>query len=354
MRNPFKITPKALSLLPPLKNNSVIKIPEAKYTKPQMLRQPSFTIVVGKQYIGKSFISKIKADKCLKGNTLTGTKPRKVLYFDINGEYKSVKTIPVDYAFGVPNENGIVVDSKTRTPIINWISIFSSPRTKVEARRVVMTKSNGSLMNIEEINIVLEYILKYFTGGLLIVEDPTYYISDTPDRDLTGTLARIRHKNCDIICHFQYKSKALNPRLWNNASFIRIHKTEDNFRDYKNRMKGERRIVYLAEILEKQENKKLLINATKEQLANIDKIPIETFYCTIHKKRTKICGDFSPNAFYSAVETYILQNKKDALFELVAEVNKKTGKSKYTFEEQLKIKADELFREYYGNQLLNV
>ena len=325
-------------------------IPEAKGEEAKKI-YALFEIVVGKQYVGKSYTSEKKAQGFLKGYPEKGIKGNKVIFFDINGEYKKYKTIPVDYAFGVPNEHGIIVDEKTRKPLINWIAVFSSSQYKnIEARRVVMNKPDGSLFSIDEINKVLEYVLKYFRIGLFILEDPTYYISDTPDRDLTGTLARVRHKGLHVICHYQYKSKALNPRLWNNATIIRIHKTEDNFNDYKDRMKGEREIVYIAEILEKQENKKLFQNATAEQIKHVDEMPIETFYTIIHKRRTKICGAFSPNDFYQACETYILQYKKTALFEIAAEVNDE-GKPKYTFKEQLKIRKEELFSTYYGNDI---
>lgn len=328
-----------------------IIIPEVKNVVVPRNRQPSFTIVVGKQYIGKSFTTLKKVKRYLSGTLELGITGRKVIFFDINGEYKQFKTIPVDYAFGVPDEKtGIIVDAKTKRKLIDWISIFSSKQYKnIEARRIIMTKPDGNQMSIDDINVVLEYVLLMFTGGLLIVEDPTYYVSDTPDRDLTGTLARVRHKGLDVICHFQYKSKALNPRLWNNATFIRIHKTEDNFSDYKDRLKGERTIVYLAEILEKQENKKLLKNATPKQLANLDQVPVETFYCIIHKKRTRICGAFSERDFYQACQTYVLQNRKTALFEIASQINIKSGKPIYTFEQQVEIRCKELFEEFYGN-----
>lgn len=328
-----------------------IEIPQNKANKIFAL----FEIVVGKQYIGKTYTTKKKAQSFIQGNPSKGIKGNKVIFLDLNGEYGEYKTIPVDYAFGVIEDKGKnigkVVDEKTRIPLINYIALFASPQyKKIEGRRIVMNKSDGSLFTIDEINKVLEYVLNYFTIGLLVAEDPTYYISDTPDRDITGTLARIRHRGLHVIVQYQYKSKALTPRLWNNATIIRIHKTEDNFSDYKDRLKGEREILYLAEILEKQENKKLLKNATPEQLIHVDEMPIETFYVIIHKRRTKICGAFSPNDFYQACETYILQYKKTALFEIAAEVNDE-GKLKYNFKEQLKIRKEELFASYYGNKL---
>ena len=312
-----------------------IIIPEAKVIVVAPLRQPVLMIVVGKRYIGKTYTNKKIEKLYLKGNPALGINGRKVIYFDVNGERTDLLAIPIDHAFD--------------PSMPNWILAFSSPRAKVEARRVLPIKQDGTPMTIEELNVALEYVLNNFKGGLLIVEDPTKYIADTPGRDLSGGLATLRHKNSDVIANYQWKSKALNPKIWGNVSYLRLHKTNDSFKKYQNRIQGQEEILYLAENLEKYCNKQLRLNATKKQLDNEKEIPIETFYCLVDFDSTKIRGAFSPNDFYKAIEMYITQNKKVALAELEAETDLESGKPKYTFAQAYQIKRDELYREYYGN-----
>jgi hypothetical protein len=319
-----------------MKKAEISNIPEVKISK-ELFRQPTFTLVVGKKGIGKTFLTKnVIIPRYVKGNPAKGVKGRKVLYFDVNNEATGIKTIPVDWAFD-PEHN------------TNWVQAFSSNNVPVEARRVVPKHSDGTPFTINELNLVLEYLLKYFVGGLLIVEDTARYVSDNPQRDLTGALATIRHANCDVIAQFQYKSKALNPRFFGFANLIRIHKTNDTFKKYKDRIEGAEEILYLAETLEKAVNAELKLNATPEQIRNQDEMPIELFYCYVDMDKTKIRGTFTKEQFDKAAKKYIMNNKKDALDELLGELNEKTGKPIHTFEQAFKIKMEQLFLEYWGN-----
>lgn len=336
MQNIFKKKKPPMPETPIVPQQNII-IPEVKNVVIPKNRQPTFTIAVGKKGIGKTFVTKKKVKEYVKGNALTGTKPRKVIYFDVNNESKDIKTIPVDSVFD-PKE-------------INWIAVFSSPRSKVEIRRVVPIKKDGTPMTNKELNDVLAYLILHFRGGLLVVEDPARYISDSIDTDLAGGLATIRHANADVIAHYQWKSKALNPKLFGNVNYFRLHKTNDDFIDYIDRVKGVKQIFFLAETLERYMNKNLRDNATKAQLANEKQIPIETFYCVIDMDSTKIRGAFSVNDFKKAIELYISANSKKELNPLLNEINVNTGKPKYTFQEAYNIKFVQLFNEYFGNNL---
>ena len=44
--------------------------------------------------------------------------------------------------------------------------------------------------------------------------------------DIIGLLVGLRHKGVDLIVHYQ-GSRAIPPRMWAAASFIRIHKDTD-------------------------------------------------------------------------------------------------------------------------------
>ena len=326
-------------------------IPEApKPVVKAKIRQPTLEIGVGKKGIGKTFTANKITKRYIQGNPEKGIKPRKVIFFDVNNEFEKVKTIPVDYAFGIVDENtGKVINPKTRKPLINWILAFSSPNIPVEARRVIPVKADGNNMSIEELNMALEYIIKYFKGGLLVVEDTSRYVADSVNRDLTGGLATIRHRNCDVIAHFQWKSKALNPKLFGNINYLRIHKTNDNFKRTDERISGCWEILILAETLVAYMNKQLRENATKEQVDNEKNIPIETFYCIVDFDATKIKGAFSINDFKQSIDLFISDKRNKVLDQLMSQVDNNTGFQKYKYPEAYKIKSEELFREYYGN-----
>lgn len=324
-------------------NTKVEKIPTAKVKARPKYRQPTFTIVIAEMGMGKSYNTRKIGKRYLLGDKSTKTEPRKVIYFDINNEYKDIKTIPVDYAFD------ILLPAEERKNYPNWILAFSDKRFPVEERRVVPIKEDGYPMTIDEVNIVLEYILKFFFGGLLVVEDPTKYIADTVDRDLSGGLASIRHRNCDVICHFQYKTKALHPKLWGVKTYVRLHRTADYFKKYKQRIAGQETILYLAECLVDYMNDNLRKNATEEDIELQFEIPIEKFFCWIDFKTNKIRGLFTKDDFQEAILAYISENRKDALDKLLLQFNPEDGKPIYTFKQAYEIRKAQLMEQYYGN-----
>jgi len=322
------------------------KIPEVKISQKEAFREPSFTIVVRKKRHGKTYDTRKKAKRYIKGNIAKGIEPRKVLYLDINKEYQDVKTIPVDLAFWellTPGEK-----EKTPEPP-NWILAFSDKRFPVEERRIIPIKEDGKNMTIAEINIVLGFMLNNFMGGLLVVEDIAKYVHDSVNRDLSGGLATIRHRNCDVVCHFQWKKKALNPKLWGCVTYFRIGKTTDSFKKYKKDIVGQETILYLAENLINYMNTNLRKNATAEQLRMQKQIPIETFECSVDLDEEVIRGAFTRTDFEQAILNYVGANRKEALEELLGQFDPETGKNKYTFNEAYEIRKNELMNTYYGN-----
>ena len=299
-------------------------------------RQPLFTIVVGKKGIGKTYTTEKILKKYVQGNIKTGTKPRKVIILDINQEFTDYPTIPVEAAF-----------DETKP---NWILAFSSSKYKrFEIRRVIPIHADGRNMSITEVNIVLSHILENFYGGMLLVEDIAKYVADTPTRDLTGGLATIRHRNCDVICHFQWKSKALNPKLWGNINLIRVHNTTDSFEKYLSRIQGSEEILMLSEYLEVYMNEQRRLNATPDQIANENEVPIATFYCYADMDKGKIKGAFDKDDFKNAVHQYIIMNQRAALNRYLLDVDPETGKKKYTFTQAYELKMEEIMQKYYGN-----
>lgn len=319
---------------------STQSIPQANINKAAFAklkyRQPKFIIAVGSKGIGKTYTTLQLIKKYILGDQIKKLLPRKVIIFDYNREFPQFKTIPVDKAFD-PNAP-------------DWVLLFSSnDYKKYEVRRILPLHKDGTNMSIDEINIVLSYVLESFWGGLFLIEDITKYVADSPNRDISGTLATIRHKNCDVIVHFQWKSKALNPKFWGCVNELRVHKTTDSFSDYADRVKGDPHLLMIAEYLENNMNEQKLQNATQEQLEQAD-IPIQTFHCTVDVEHGKIKGPFTKQDFRKAAHKYIAMNKKKALAEYLEDFDPKSGEKLYTFQQAYEMKMNKIMETYYGNE----
>lgn len=295
-------------------------------------RQPTLTVAVGQKGIGKTYLTMEILKGYVVGNPAAGIKPRKVVLFDVNNEFPEYKTINIDCAF-----------DNTKP---NWMLVFSSARTPPQIRRISMKHKDGTSFNVTEINQALKYVLQNFYGGCLLVEDINKYVADMPKNDISGALATQRHQNCDVIVHYQYKSKAGNPKIFGFLRYVRIHKTTDTFMTLKDKFKGVYGILQVCEFLERMKNKQLLERATPEQLAAIDDIPVETFYCIADVDRNKIMGRYTKNELREAVKKYVLMNKGE-IQELINDIDLDTGENKYTKAEAIRMRVDELTSAYW-------
>lgn len=296
-----------------------------------MPRQPYFVVAVGRKGVGKTYTTK----KIIKEYAIK--QKRKVLILDINNEkeYSKIKTIPINYVFN-KNEK-------------DYIKIFSSKNYKVDIRRIIPYHPyDNRNLTTDEVNLVLSHILKTFYGGILVIEDIAKYVSDNMKTDIIGSLATIRHRNCDVITHFQWKKKIFNPKLYGNIDYIRVHKTNDNFSDYLSQIKGEKELFLLTDILVNYKNKllkeKYLINNDIKKFTNK---PIETYYCYIDLGRGKIFGKYSKSDISNVVDIYISNNYKKIIKPMLEIIDIKTNKKKYTPEKAINEVKNNLINEYF-------
>jgi len=275
------------------------------------MREPKLTIAVGMRQIGKTYTSTQIIYQYAKGTK--NAPPRKVLIFDINGEYAS----------------------KFKSIDIRYIPIYGALDT-VDIRRVTAFHDNGQPLTIDELQQRLYFILKNFTNGLLIVEDINYYISDSISNDLIGFLAVMRHKGVDVIAHFQTKGKAGHPKLFGLTNYIRIHETADNFGMHKKKFKDNLQVLTIAETLVKIENAKL----------PPDK---HYFYCFVETQRVKILGQFSINSFRGAIRTYILERPNETIQPILKRRDYQGNLVYKNWQSAITGLENELFNKYFGN-----
>lgn len=159
---------------------------------------------VGQQGVGKTFQTIETMKRYVVGRPAAGIPGRKVLIIDTNDEYSQFRALDPKH-----------------------IKMFSA-QTIPEIRRIrPMHPGTGRVMSHDDMAAVLKSALINFRGGMLVLEDINTYISDNMPQDLIGALCNIRHKDCDVMIHYQSISR-LSPKVWQNLSYIRYHKNTDS------------------------------------------------------------------------------------------------------------------------------
>lgn len=271
-------------------------------------RQPELTIAVGRKYIGKTYYTK-KLVKAYSGQEDCGFKPRRVLIFDINGEFTEYKTIA-----------------------LGDIHRFSH-HPLIEVRRVLPIKPDGTKMSLDEMCICLDYILSKFRNGLLLLEDINKYLSDTITKDIIGSIVTQRHINTDIIIHFQTKGKAGHPKLLGNCNTLRIHETTDSFLKHSDKFEEHLEPCMLAEMLVKVRNDK---QPPKERWS----------IAFLRLNPYSISGDFTEEEKRECISNYILQNQNKTIAPML-KIKDRKGNLLYNHETAFFEKEKELYQNYF-------
>jgi hypothetical protein len=232
-------------------------------------REPILMCATGKKGVGKTYTTENSIASYIKGDRKSGKKPRKVLIYDINMEY-----------------------TKYRAIALKDIPKFTRQK-KIEVRRVLPITDDGRTADLNTMLEILNTIISSFRGGMLILEDINRYLIQSKTADVIGLLATNRHRDLDIVCHFQSLS-ALDPRMWQNTSFVRFHYQIDDIKRYANRIPNFE-MFKIAQCL--VEYKYL-------------KVGDKRFYAFIASDDNYITGNFTPRDFKIACVEYLERNPK--------------------------------------------
>jgi hypothetical protein len=257
---------------------------------------------VGKTYKNMYIIKDYVADKFF--NKVRG---RKCLIFDTNGEFTPDQFERND----IKNFNPRVIALKD---IPEW-----SISDVVECRRI-----DAKNLSIPEKKKVLEYIIRWFKNGLLVVEDiNTYILNVTHMEEIVGGLVNLRHRGVDMLISYQ-SLRAVEPRMYSNSRWMRLHYQQDNVNDIKGKI-ANIALYKIAEII------------VKTRYWNGD----ERFFVYIHCFANKIEGQFTKKEFLDACEKYLNTNKKE-----IKEYMEMNNVSK---EDAKKSVCKQFYNQYYGN-----
>lgn len=273
-------------------------------------REAGMMATTGIQGVGKTFQNMYTIRDYIKDKLETKVRGRKCLIFDTNGEYTKEQFA----------ENGIK-DFDPKRIRLKDIRAWSFNSNIVECRRI--DAKNVSIPDKKEI---LEYLLKpsVFRNGLLVVEDiNTYIINVTHMEEIVGGLVNLRHRAVDLLISYQ-SLRAVEPRIWQNSRWIRMHYQADNVDDIKGKVNNPT-MMKIAQ---------LIVNG---RYFKGDK----RFFVFVHNFQNKISGRFSKEEFYEACKKYMSINKKPMKeFMLMNNCSP---------QEAIKGQSDLYYDQYFGN-----
>ncbi len=191
-------------------------------------REPMIMIAVGTKGVGKTYTTRKEIAYQVIHNK------RKVLIYDasLDPELKNYKTLPK-----------------------NFISKFAESR-KPEIRRVLAVDEYGRELATDEKIELLKYILENFKNGILVLEDFNKYVTNPNElQELIGVITTNRHRNLDIIFHYQ-SLRAVTTRMFQNTRCFRVHKDLESPDTFKERLSDKYELFKLAYLIVDSEYRK--------------------------------------------------------------------------------------------------
>lgn len=280
----------------------------ANKTAPTSTREAGMMTCTGVQGVGKTYLNMYVIREYVKDKFYNKVKGRKCLIFDTNGEYTKEQ-------FAKNDIENFEVKRIALSDIEKW-----SHTDNQECRRI-----DAKNLGIKEKKEAVEYILKVFRNGMLVLEDiNTYILSVTFMEEIVGGLVNLRHRAVDVLISYQ-SLRPVEPRIWQNSRWVRFHYQADNVNDIKNKVTNPT-LFKIAQII------------VNERYFSGDK----RFFVYIHNFANKIEGKFTKDEFRNACRQYLNSNKKY--------IKEYRDMYNVTMEEALEKQIKQYESQYYGNK----
>ena len=274
------------------------------------MREAGMMVTAGVQGGGKTYQNMNIIVNYSRDKIATKVRGRKCLIFDPNGEYTTEEFAKNGHA----NFNAKLIAIQD---VGRWCR---DAKVGAECRRI-----DAKSLTTSQKKAALEYVMNEVKLCLLVLEDiNTFVLKLTNMEEVIGKLVSLRHVSTDILMSFQ-SLRSIEPRIWQNARWTRLHKTAENVDEIKGKL-------------------------TNYQLFKIAQIMIDLrfqkgdkrFFVYITNFGRKIEGAFGKKEFTNACERYLILNKK-----LVKEQSAINGVSEAEAVKQL---TDEYIDTYYDNK----
>jgi hypothetical protein len=270
-------------------------------------REAGMMICAGIQGVGKTYQNMHVIKDYVKDKFYNKVKGRKCLIFDTNGEYTTSQFSRNDISGFEPKRIAL-------SDIPAWCRTENKECRRVDAKN----------LGIKEKKEAIEYMIKNYRNGMLVLEDiNTYILNVTFMEQIVGGLVNLRHRGVDVLVSYQ-SLRPVEPRMWQNARWVRMHYQADNVNDIKGKLPN-------------PELYKIAQNIVNKRYFGGDK----RFFLYIHNFLNKIEGKFTKLEFEQACRDYLNANLKY--------VKEYKQVNDCTMEEAMKGKIDEYVSEYYGN-----
>lgn len=239
-------------------------------------REAGMCTIAGVQGVGKTYLNMHIIKEYVKDKFYNKVKGRKCLIFDTNGEYTQEQFRKND-----------IENFPVKTISISDVEAWSRTDNQ-ECRRI-----DAKHLGIKEKKEAVEFLLKVYRNGMLVLEDiNTYILSVTFMEEIVGGLVNLRHRAVDVMISYQ-SLRPVEPRIWQNSRWVRMHYQADNVNDIKNKL-TDPTLFKIAQ---------LIVN---NRYLSGDK----RFYVYIHNFAKKIEGKFTKTEFEEACRKFLNANKK--------------------------------------------
>lgn len=271
-------------------------------------REAGMMVCTGIQGVGKTYQNMYVIKDYVKDKAYNNVKGRKCLIFDTNGEYTADQFAKNDIENFAPKRIAL-------KDVEAW-----SRMDNKECRRI-----DAKSLGIKEKKEAVEYLLKAYRNGMLVLEDiNTYILSVTFMEEIVGGLVNLRHRAVDVLISYQ-SLRPVEPRIWQNSRWVRMHYQADNVNDIKNKVTN----PALFKIAQ------LIVN---NRYFDGDK----RFFVYIHSFANKIEGNFTLKEFRDSCRQYLNSNKK-----YIREFRDMNGCS---MDDALEKQIKQYEIQYYGNK----
>lgn len=273
----------------------------------ESMREAGMMAVTGIQGVGKTYLNMHIIAQYIQNKT-GGVKGRRCLIMDTNGEYTKEQ-------FKKNNVNNVEPKLIALKDIPAWCKSNDTDLRRIDAKS----------LGLKQKKVVVEYLLKVFRNGMLLLEDiNTYLLTITHMEEIVGGIVNLRHRAVDVLISYQ-SARAVEPRIWQNSRWVRMHYQADNIKEIRNKIPNYS--MY-----------KIAQNIVNNRYFGGDK----RFYVYIHNFNNKIEGKFTTEEFEYACEQFLSINRKS--IKEHAEMMNTTN-----LEEAKKALIKQYKEEYYGN-----
>ena len=271
-------------------------------------REAGMMCTTGVQGVGKTYQNMYIIKDYIKDKFYNKVRGRKCLIMDTNGEYTATEFAKND----IDNVSPKIIAVKD---IADWCRTQGGECRRIDAKNI----------GLEQKIQIIEYVIEHFRNGMLVLEDiNTYILNVTHLREIVSGFVNLRHRAVDILISYQ-SARAVEPRIWQNARWVRMHYQADNVSDIKGKLPNAT-MYKIAQIL------------VNNRYFSGDK----RFFVYIFNFANKIEGAFTKEEFKTACGQFLNSNKKE-----IKEFLDMYGSK--NMDEARKMLTEQYYEMYYGN-----